>query len=42
MTAAAWSLHKGNNVFVGTAAFMNLMGIRIPQNVDVAGLSIRQ
>jgi hypothetical protein len=28
---------KGNNVLVGTAAFMNLMGIRIPQNVDVAG-----
>jgi hypothetical protein len=28
---------KGNNVLVGTPAFMNLMGIRLPPNLDVAG-----
>ena len=28
---------KGNNVLVGTPAFMNLMGIRVPLNLDVTG-----
>jgi hypothetical protein len=28
---------RGNNVLVGTSAFMNLMGIRVPLNLDVNG-----
>jgi hypothetical protein len=31
------ALIKGNNVLVGTPAFMNLMGIRVPPNYDVSG-----